>query len=122
MKMIFAGCAMLVTVAACSNSFDKPLLTDGPKQVGYEADLGACRALAEGHTEKTLQSGAVTGAVIGGIIGAVDSKDGDRADDALVGAVLGGGVGALEGQSERDEQRRTILIRCMQGRGHRVLA
>ncbi|MFS4583068.1 glycine zipper family protein [Phaeobacter sp. C3_T13_0] len=122
MRMIMAGCALLATLGACSDSFEEPLLIDGPKQLGFEADLGACRALAEGHTDKTLKSKAIQGAVIGGIIGAVDSEDGDRGDDALVGAVLGGGVGALEGQNERDKERRTILIRCMQGRGHRVLA
>ncbi|WP_293575882.1 glycine zipper domain-containing protein [Phaeobacter sp.] len=122
MKRIVAGVAVLAALGACSNSFDEPLLTDGPKQIGFQADLGACRAVAEQHTEKLAQSGAVQGAVIGGIIGGVDSKDGDRADDALIGAVLGGGLGALEGTAEADETRREILIRCMQGRGHRVLA
>jgi len=122
MTKVILGCLAAVALGACSNSFDEPLLTDGPQQIGFQADLGACRALAEQHTEKTVQSGAVQGAVIGGIIGVADSKDGDRVDDALVGAVIGSGIGALEGAGEADEARRAILIRCMQGRGHKVLA
>ncbi|MEK0163268.1 glycine zipper family protein [Phaeobacter sp. A36a-5a] len=122
MKKLYLGCLAAVALGACGDSYEEPLLLDGPQQVGFHSDLGACRSLAEQHVDKTLKSSTVQGAVIGGIIGAVDSEDGDRADDAWIGAALGGGIGALDGQNERDKQRRTILIRCMQGRGHRVLA
>lgn len=122
MKTIILGCAIVVGLAACGNTFDDPLIVDGTRNYNYDSDLGACRRLAETHTQDEVRSTAIGGAVLGGLIGAIDSEDGDRADDALVGAVVGGGVGALEGQVEQDEARRTILIRCMQGRGHRVVA
>jgi uncharacterized protein YcfJ len=122
MKNVTIGCIVLSVLAACSNPYDEPLLVDGAKSSAYTSDLAACRRLVENHTQDDLKSSAIGGAVLGGLIGGIDSKDGNRADDALTGAVIGGGIGALDGKFERDEERRTILIRCMQGRGHRVLA
>ncbi|WP_120632719.1 glycine zipper family protein [Ruegeria sp. EL01] len=121
MRTILICCAAATGLTACSNTFEEPLLVDGTKNQNYQSDLQACRSLAVNYGEGDVQSSALGGAAIGGVLGAIDSEDGYRADDALVGAVVGGGLGALEGHNKLDETRRAILLRCMQGRGHRAL-
>lgn len=122
MRIIALGPVLVISLGACSNSFEDPLLLDGPQNAAYQTDLAQCRALAAQHTQGQGKTAALQGAGIGAVIGVLDGNDGDRADGALVGAAIGGGLGALEGNSARDEEQRTILLRCMQGRGHRVLA
>ncbi|MFD1160768.1 glycine zipper family protein [Roseovarius aestuarii] len=120
MKRMVTGCLVLIMLSACSNSYNDPLLVDGTRNAGFDYDIVQCRNLAEGHTKDALKRPAITGAILGGAINAIGSGD-DWAEDALIGVAAGGGVGALEGLDERDKTRRSILLRCMQGRGHRVI-
>ncbi|EBA17670.1 hypothetical protein RSK20926_18067 [Roseobacter sp. SK209-2-6] len=122
MRTLVIGCIAVLGVSACSQTFEDPLLVDGPKSPLFESDLAQCRQISANHTQDQVKTPALQGAAIGAVVGALDSTDGDRVDDALIGAVIGGGIGALEGTVEQDEARRKILLRCMQGRGHRVLA
>ena len=97
-----------LAVAGCANTGAKyQPINDGPKAAGYAADLSDCQALAteRSYTNGDMKTDAVIGAGIGLIAG------------AIVGAVTGGGVGMVETR----EQRRKIVIECMQGRGHPVV-
>ncbi len=109
-------------LAGCGTSpVAEPLLLDGAKPVGYSADLSACKSIALGYRQEDLQDAALGGALLGGVIGALDNED-DQLAGAIVGAALGGAVGAIGTDSNLQDTRRGIILRCMQGRGYRVLA
>ena len=90
-----------------------------------ERDLAECKELASkasGGTAteaaKGTGAGAVVGAAAGAVIGAVTGHAGSGA--ALGGAIGGTGGGVHEGASAEHEYKRSY-IRCMEGRGHRVI-
>lgn len=95
---------------------------DGPTGYAYEKDLGDCKALAEqrGLFNDDTKMAALAGAAIGGLVGAVEA-DKDEAGGAVVGALAGGAVGAGAGAAEAHGERKEIVIKCMRGRGHRVV-
>lgn len=112
-----------LAVAGCANTGAKyQPINDGPKAAGYAADLSDCQALAteRSYTNGDMKTDAVIGAGIGAIAGLADDDVSDTEGliaGAIVGAVAGGGVGMVETR----EQRRKIVIECMQGRGHPVV-
>jgi hypothetical protein len=113
--------SVITLIAACTAPVDRPLTVDGPRAFNYDADYAACYNLASGFNDGTTREGATAGAVIGGLVGAVDAKDGDELEGAVVGAAVGALVGSAEARTELDGERRNVLIRCMQNRGHRVV-
>ncbi len=112
-RAVFPIIIISASISACSDAPYEPII-DGPKTALYENDLAECRQLSL-QKEKT-NGGAIGGAILGGLIGATESGG-----DALAGAVIGGTVGSLEDGAEANDGRDAIVMRCMQGRGHKVV-
>ncbi|WP_421703950.1 glycine zipper family protein [Aliiroseovarius sp.] len=113
---------LILTAAACAKApVDRPLTLDGPQAIGFQDDLATCRSLALGYDDPELNKEIAGTAAVGAVIGGLDADDGDELEGALIGAAVGGLVGAAEKNEAIKEEQREVLIRCMQGRGHRVI-
>ena len=113
---------LILTAAACAKApVDRPLTLDGPQAMGFQDDLASCRVLALGYDDPELNKQVAGSAAIGAAVGGLDADDGDELEGALVGAAIGGLFGAAEKNAAIKEEQRDVLIRCMQGRGHKVI-
>lgn len=85
----------------------------------YESDLSDCQAYARQTASAAEQAaaGALAGAIFGALLAAAAGGGYSRNQHAAVGAVVGAAGGAVEG--ERDQ--RSIIVRCLSGRGYSVL-
>lgn len=105
--------------AACDElgAADAPIL-DGVPNASYEQDVTACTALAEDASSNPTEVGVATtaGALVGGL--AAGHED---TDAAPWGALLGAAAGWIGMQSDQQQERRAILVACLQGRGHPVV-
>lgn len=91
----------------------------GTNAYQYNSDLDQCRGYAQQVSAGDgVVNGALTGAVVGGVLSAAMGNN-SRANrrTALVGALVGG---AANGSSSLLRQQQ-IMIRCLAGRGYRVL-
>ncbi len=104
---------LLLALTACAT---KPIVdTKGLDQAQFEQDLAECTALAEQIDQGgTALKSAAAGAVIGGLFGAIS---GDIGRGAAFGGLSGGTVGALSG----DQEKASIIRRCLENRGYTVL-
>lgn len=118
--LIFLATASLGGCAGTGAEY-RPIVDPATMNQGmnYEADLSACQQLAEQRDYANGDTGtsALVGAGIGTAIGALTGSW----EGAGIGAVAGGGVGAGSGALSTKEERKRIVIRCMQGRGYQVL-
>lgn len=108
-------------LAACDRPMDDPYLFDGPKPAGYDTDLAQCKSIAATYKADDITGAAIGGAAIGGVLGAVDDSNDNELEGALGGAAAGALVGSLSAQEKVGEARRDVVIRCLQGRGYRVI-
>jgi uncharacterized protein YcfJ len=110
-----AGLAVSMTACANTGAAYRPIL-DGPQTVAYQNDLAECQALAKQRVflNEDTRSDALVGALIGGALGALDG-------DALGGAAVGGIAGGASGAYEVRDERKSIVIQCLKGRGHPVV-
>lgn len=88
-------------------------------------DLAECKQLAQqvaGDPAKKAGIGALVGGVVGAASGAaIGAAAGNAGKGAAVGAAVGGlGAAAHQGLGA-DEQYKQAYIKCLEGRGHRVL-
>lgn len=91
----------------------------GSDPARLQSDLEDCQNYARQTASATeaAAAGAIGGAILGAIFMAAAGGRGFRNEAAAVGA-LSGGLGAA-GKAETDQ--RTLISRCLLGRGHRVL-
>jgi len=85
----------------------------------FESDLKDCQQYAH-QTASAAQSaaaGAVAGALLGAALAAAAGSRYDRSASARVGAVSGAVGAGVEGETNQ----RTIIRRCLSGRGYSVL-
>lgn len=117
MKPMFILPTLLVFAACADSGANSQPVLDGPETALYQNDLAACQTLARDQRQfdKDTLGAAVLGAGAGAVLGEVDD-DGDALGGAVMGALAGGAAGAVNAS----EQRRAILVACLQGRGHRV--
>jgi len=117
---LVAGAFCTLLLAGCASSPYRPVVDTGVSRGNYEDDVADCQHLSEQRPAAAQAAGgAVAGAVIGALIGAAVGLHGDDvAEIAAWGAVEGGASGAAYGI---DEQR-SIVSRCMEGRGYAVIA
>lgn len=114
---------LLSTLVACANSGARYVpIHDGEQSPTYLADLTECQTLA--HERELINGDTKTdilvGAGVGAVAGAIDG-DSDDVGGAIAGALIGAAVGAGNGAMEARDDRKAIVISCMQGRGHRVV-
>jgi outer membrane lipoprotein SlyB len=90
-----------------------------------DRDLVECKELASKASGGTATEaakgtavGAVGGAAVGAIIGAVSGSAGTG---AALGAAIGGTGGAATQGVSAEQQYKHSYIKCLQGRGHRVI-
>lgn len=91
----------------------------GADPARFEADLGECQAYAKqvaGAAEKAA-AGALAGALLGAVLAAAAGNRYSRNQHAAVGAVTGLASGAAAGEHDQ----RSVIIRCLGGRGYSVL-
>ncbi len=113
--------SLAVTACANTGAAYEPIV-DGPVSESYAADLASCQQLATEHAylNANTRTDALIGAGIGAIAGVADDEVSDT-EGAVAGAVVGAIAGAGAGAAEVHEERRQIVIECLQGRGHRVV-
>lgn len=113
-------CSSLV-LGGCANTASgyRPIV-DGYQGDVYHADLADCQALAKTkrYDNGDTRTSALAGAVVGGAAGAIE--DGS-VEGAVVGVLLGALIGGASGAAETRTDRKDIVIRCMDGRGHAVV-
>lgn len=112
---LLAGCATGPTGANYRPIVD--LKNSNPSK--YEIDLRECQAYAAqsaGAAEQAM-AGAAAGALFGALLAAAAGGGYSRDQNAKVGAVVGMAGGAVEGEREQ----RSIINRCLHGRGYTVL-
>lgn len=122
MKTVAALLVMAI-LAGCANTGAnyRPLVDlQGRSEAQYQNDLNQCQGYAAkvmGAGEKAA-IGAVAGAVIGAAIAGLFGGDRrSRNDSSMYGALAGAGSGGASGENEQ----RTIIRRCLSGRGYNVL-
>lgn len=114
--------AAMISLSACATGgAGHTPIVDAPKTPQYYADVADCQALARqrklinGDTQTAALIGAAGGALVRGLS---DKDDTDQIlGGALAGAAIGGGAGMLSAYGEQKD----IVLRCMSGRGYRVL-
>lgn len=119
--LILPVCGAAFFVAACSAPVDRRLVVDGTRNAAFETDYAHCHALARSYSDGSTKEAALAGAAVGAVAVAVDAEKEDRLGGAVAGAGLGALLGAAGAQEDLDKERRNVLIRCMQNRGHRVV-
>jgi uncharacterized protein YcfJ len=118
MKQLLA-LPLVLTIAACADGGAKYTpIVDGPRSPAFQSDLASCQALARNQKQMTKQAlgKAAIGAGLGAALGEAD-EDGDAVGGAIAGALAGGATGA----SGLRQARKSIVIECLRGRGHRVV-
>jgi outer membrane lipoprotein SlyB len=112
--------ALLSGCAATTGANYRPIIdSKGIDFNRYEADLSECQAYATqtANAAQSAAAGAIAGAVLGAALAAAAGSRYDRSSTARVGA-LSGAVGA---GAEGERNQRTIINRCLAGRGYKVL-
>ncbi|MGB0157427.1 glycine zipper family protein [Thalassovita mediterranea] len=108
----------LVTVAACADPLDRQVQLAGPAGANFAADQEQCRMVAQNYTDERARQGMLVGAGVGAVAGAIEEED---LGSAIAGAAIGGLIGRAEGEAEINEDRRAVMLRCLQNKGHSVL-
>ncbi len=109
-----------MTLGACTPPMDRSYVTDGPRNAMFSQDLKGCKELAINYRPEARANGAMIGAASGAVFGALDNED-NAAEGALVGAGIGALAGVAAAQDELDVEKRHVVIRCLQNRGHKVI-
>ena len=107
-----------LTASACAEfgSNYTPIL-DGTINAAYQTDLEGCQDLAR---NQSLSEDTIGAAVVGGVFGgALADHEGDMT--SAEGALVGAAFGLIGGMIEEADTRKSIVLECMKGRGHRVV-
>ncbi len=88
-------------------------------------DLSECKQLAQdlaGDPAKKAGIGALVGGALGAAGGAlIGAASGNAGKGAVIGTAVGGIGGAAHQGLGTDQQYKRTYIKCLEGRGHRVL-
>ena len=118
--VVLSAAAFLVGCAATSGANYRPIVDNkGVDQNRYESDLRECQSYATqtAGAADSAAAGAVAGALLGAVLAGAAGKNYSRSSSARVGAVSGAVGAGVEGE----RNQRTIINRCLAGRGYRVL-
>jgi outer membrane lipoprotein SlyB len=117
---IFSATAFLVGCAATSGANYRPIVDNkGVDLNRYESDLRECQSYATqtAGAADSAAAGAIAGALLGAALAGAAGKNYSRSSTARVGAVSGAVGAGVEGE----RNQRTIINRCLAGRGYKVL-
>ena len=116
MKRHTIALALLFT-SGCA-SYQPIIDSQGVDAAKHQADLSQCQQYAaQLNPAEHAVGGAVAGAVLGGVLGAIVGNRSVARQSAATWGVVGGASGAASGANAQ----RTIVLRCMAGRGYKVL-
>ena len=108
-------CYLLAVISGCSAHPDPIIDQRGVNMQIYTADLEECESYAEPiSVGKGAAKGAAGGAAVGAATGVISG-------DIYSGAGYGAIFGATRYGNEADREKRTVVKRCLAGRGYRVL-
>jgi outer membrane lipoprotein SlyB len=106
--------------AATSGANYRPIVdSKGVDLNRYESDLRECQSYATqtAGAADSAAAGAIAGALLGAALAAAAGNNYSRSSTARVGAVSGAVGAGVEGE----RNQRTIINRCLAGRGYKVL-
>ncbi len=119
MKKPIIVIVIAATLAGCATGPYRPIVdTKGVSMEQYNRDLQECQAYSA-QTPGAVDSAAnnaVAGALLGLVLGAI-AGGGIQNRMAGIGAITGGVRGAVDG----DNSQKSVVQRCMAGRGYSVL-
>ena len=118
--VVLSAAAFLVGCAATSGANYRPIVDNkGVDQNRYESDLRECQSYATqtAGAADSAAAGAVAGALLGAVLAGAAGKNYSRSSSARVGAVSGAVGAGVEGE----RNQKTIINRCLAGRGYKVL-
>lgn len=120
--LLAGGVAALALGACAGGGADYAPVVDGPRTVGYQADLQACQALARERAlmNADTRTDMAVGAGLGALAGLADDDVSDT-EGALAGALVGAAVGGMSGALETRDERRQMVVDCLRLRGHRAI-
>lgn len=128
MRIIILSALTAASLTACGQSGADYVPLVDHKSPAFGDDLADCQGLAQRkeYFNDEVKTEAAKGAVVGGALtGLVSGIDGGSVGDGIAGLIIGGLIGgAVEGGAaawDTSYERRDIVVRCMQGRGHNVL-
>ncbi len=121
MRLIMMMLAGTTLVACGPPPVERALTIDAPRTPQLVQDETECRNIARNYDNGNTRWEAGSGAIIGGLAGALDSDSGDVGEGLIAGAAVGAATGAAGAKIENLDDRRVVLMRCMQGRGYSVL-
>lgn len=108
--------AVLMSGCFATGAAHRPIVDDN--NPNYEMDLRDCQEIAQ--QREYFNEDVKSDAAIGSTVGALLNLGGDRGDiigGAVVGALFSAGGSVYEARDER----KGIVINCMEGRGYNVL-
>ena len=117
---VLSAAAFLVGCAATSGANYRPIVdSKGVDLNRYESDLRECQSYATqtAGAADSAAAGAVAGALLGAVLAGAAGKNYSRSSSARVGAVSGAVGAGVEGE----RNQKSIINRCLAGRGYRVL-
>lgn len=126
-RLMATGFAMLWLSGCASYGGWEPTVDPraGTNQDTLNQDLTECKELASKASGGTATEaakgtavGALGGAAAGAVIGAVTGSAGTG---AALGAAIGGTGGAAKEGLSAEHQYKRSYIKCLEGRGHRVI-
>ena len=109
-----------LAMTACATRPHRPVVDAGVSRGDYEGDVAECQHLAD---QRPAASDVAGGAAIGAVFGALFGlAAGLRGDDVAGLAAIGAATWAIDDAATAGATQRTIVARCMDGRGYTVLA
>lgn len=107
-------------LVSCAGSNYRPIVdTKGVNLEKYETDLAQCQEYAKQSlgTGESAAIGAVGGAAVGALLGAITGNKINARTTGEVGAV----AGAIGAGAKGEQNQRSIINKCLIGRGYKVL-
>lgn len=107
-------------VVGCANSSARyePLI-DGERTASYQVDLQSCQSLAatRDFDNGDVRTDALLGATFGALVGALE----EGTEGLVAGAVAGSVIGGAERAWDVRDERKAIVVKCLENRGHNVV-
>lgn len=115
--------AIMMSLVGCAGTGSRfvPIVDGKGNQSRYQSDLSECQAYADQLTSAAdaAVAGALVGAGIGVLFAVVGGGTGNGFRNSMAGIGALSGAASASGKAETDQ--RTVISRCLAGRGYSVL-